>query len=298
MSTLLRVFVLGLAFFSVAHESLAYTTLRERQYLGRTSTTVTPSRAYQYSGLSSGVSCNFSNASVWVGILMDGVTVMIDSPDATLTRCIKDNSWTSYFTRYGNNVTISTDYTTRGVQIIATSGDAQIISDLQNAQWSRILRSAPRVSTSTQSPIYYYDTPSYNSYHGNNYNNNYNNSPQYNYQPYTYNPSYYTPTYPTWSVPTTPVRNYRAGSTVFSNYSQISRGIAYINNGVQMTFTSPDYRTMLYLQGFYFTGLFSDFSGISVGLVNVSGGVQVTVTSGSTSTIDEIQKIGYALVYR
>ena len=117
---------------------------------------------------------------------------MIDSPDATLTRCIKDNSWTSYFTRYGNNVTISTDYTTRGVQIIATSGDAQIISDLQNAQWSRILRSAPRVSTSTQSPIYYYDTPSYNSYHGNNYNNNYNNSPQYNYQPYTYNPVSYT----------------------------------------------------------------------------------------------------------
>jgi hypothetical protein len=196
---------------------------------------------------------------------MDGVTVMIDSPDATLTRCIKENSWATYFTRYGNNLTISTDYTTRGVQIIATSGDAGLISDLQNAQWSRILRSATRASTNTQTPLYSYDTPGYSSSNGGTYH-----QPHHTYQPYTYNPSYSTPVYPTWSVPTSPVRHYRAGSSVFANYSQISRGIAYTNNGVQMTFTSPDYRTMLYLQGFYFTGLFSDFSGISVNLVNIA----------------------------
>lgn len=196
---------------------------------------------------------------------MDGVTVMIDSPDATLTRCIKENSWATYFTRYGNSLTISTDYTTRGVQIIATSGDAQLISDLQNAQWSRILRSATRVSTQSQGTAISYDNGYNQNYHSNQYYN-----PNYTTQPYTYNPSYSTPVYPTWSVPTSPVRHYRAGSSVFANYSQISRGIAYTNNGVQMKFTSPDYRTMLYLQGFYFTGLFSDFSGISVNLVNIA----------------------------
>lgn len=293
MKTVLRALLLALIVLGFSHETFAYT-LRERQYMNRTSTTVTQSRAYQYSGLSSGVSCNFSFASVGIGMLSNGVTVMIDSPDTALTQCIKQNSWLPYFQRFGNGVSVSTDYTTRGVQIIVTSSDAQTISDIQNTQWGRVIRSAPRVATQSQDTVVYYD----NGY-GQNYNSHqYYNPNYYSTQPYTYNPSYSTPTYPTWSVPTDPVRTYRAGSSVFANWSQISRGIAYTNNGVQMTFTSPDYRTMTYLQNYYYTGLFSEFSGISVGLVNIAWGVQVTVTSGSTSTIEQIQKIGYALVYR
>jgi hypothetical protein len=75
------------------------------------------------------------------------------------------------------------------------------------------------------------------------------------------------------------------------------RTLTYQTNGVKITMSSPDYTTMRALQSYYFTGLFSDFSGISVSVVTISGGVEVTVTSGNTSTVEQIQKIGYALVY-
>jgi hypothetical protein len=75
------------------------------------------------------------------------------------------------------------------------------------------------------------------------------------------------------------------------------RTLNYLTNGVKMTLTSGDYRTMNTLQSYYYTGLFSDFTGVSISIVNISGGVEVTVTSGSSSTVEQIQKIGYAIVY-
>lgn len=211
------------------------------------------------------VSCsNLSNVSVGIGNLSNGVNISVASNDYTLQNCIKNTSWLPYFIWYGNNVTVSISNTTLGVQILATSSDTSTISNLQNAGWVNIITGIS----------------SYNY----NYNYNYNHNDNYQYVP---NPTY-----------TNTDNRYRRGTYVFGNTSQIVRSLYNISNGVQMNFTSPDYTTMLFLQRFSFTSIFSYLSGISISQSNVSWGTQVTVTAGSTSTIQEIQNIGYALVYQ
>ena len=239
------------------------------------------------------VSCtNLSSVSVSIGTLSNGVNISVSSNDYTLQNCIKNISWLSYFTRFGNSVTLSVANTTLGVQITATSYDTSTVSSLQNAGWAAIITGVSNsggygynnYGSPYSTPNTYTQTYNYNQNPGYNYNNNY----QYNYTPapvYTYTPTY--------------TNNYQAGSTFFWNtVYQISRSLSNISNGVQMTFTSPDYNTMRYLQGLSFSSLFSHMSGVSISRSDISGGTQITVTAGSTSSIQEIQNIGYALVYR
>ncbi len=235
-----------------------------------------------------GTECNFSSISVWVGNVRNGVVVTIDSLDEEVTRCIKNTSWISYFSNFGNSVNLEVNKTTLWVQIVATSTNTEVATSLVNAQWSRLLsnrpssyisskyskrvtrtlpRYTPRKKVVVVEDRYYpYQQPTYQ----------YQQYPQ-----YVYNP---------------PARSYVAGSSLFNTY-QMYRSLAYQSNGVKITLTSPDYTTTRSLQSYYYTGLFSDFSGISVSVVSISWGVEVTITSGSTSTIEQIQKIGYALVY-
>ena len=238
-----------------------------------------------YTTLSVPLSCSFSSASVGIGTLPDGVIVTIDSPDYALGRCIQNTSWTPYFTRFGNNVSISASQTTRWVQILATSTDQMTASDLQNAQWSDIITGSNTYGTygsttyyQPQAPQYYYAQPSSPSYY-------YTQAPVYT--PYVTTP-YYAPV---------TTRTYTAGSAIFSTY-QMYRALTYIPGGVKITMTSVEYNTMRYLQGYAFSALYRDLSGISTSISNISWGVEVTITSWNTSTIDQIQQIGYALAYR
>ncbi len=54
---------------------------------------------------------NLSNVSVGVGILSNGVTISVVSSDSILVDCIKNISWTSYFTRFGNSVRVDVSNT-------------------------------------------------------------------------------------------------------------------------------------------------------------------------------------------
>ena len=228
------------------------------------------------------VSCpNFSNASVSIGTLPNGLNISVSSYDSALQTCIRSTAWASYFTRFGNSVNFSVVNTTLGVQMTATSYDSYTISSIQNTSWVSIINGIQGYSYSP-----YYNQPQY-SYpqYQNNPSYNYNNNPYYYNNQYQYNPPVYD-------------NSSRRGSVVFGNTNQIARSLTYVSNGVQMNFTSNDYNTMNYLQRFSFTYLFSHLGGVSVSQSNISGGIQVTVTSGSTSTIQEIQNIGSVLVYQ
>lgn len=234
-----------------------------------------------------GTECNFSSISVGVGNVRNGVVVTIDSFDEDVTRCIKNTSWISYFSSFGNSVSLEITNTNLWVQIVAASSNSEIATNLKNTQWPRLLSSRPSTYISSKysnrvtrtlpryiprKKVVAYDD-SY-SYH----------------QPINYYPQYPQHVY------TPPARTYIAGSSIFNTY-QMYRTLAYQSNGVKITLSSPDYQTTRSLQAYYYTGLFRDFSGVSVSVVNISGGVEVTVTSWSSTTVEQIQKIGYALVY-
>ncbi len=230
------------------------------------------------------VSCpNFSNASVSIGTLPNGLNISVSSYDSALQTCIRSTAWASYFTRFGNSVNFSVVNTTLGVQMTATSYDSYTISSIQNTPWASIISGIQGYSYSP-----YYNQPQYwYPQYQNNPSYNYNNQYQYNqpYNQYSYTPPVYD-------------NSSRRGSVVFGNTSQIARSLTYVSSGVQMNFTSNDYNTMSYLQRFSFTYLFSHLGGVSVSQSNISGGIQVTVTAGSSSTIQEIQNIGSVLVYQ
>lgn len=244
---------------------------------------------YDYYSDNLGVECPFSSVSVGVGNVLDGVVVTIDSFDEEVTRCIKKTSWISYFSDFGNSVKVDISNTTLWVQIVATSKNSEVSINLKNVQWSRVITSRPSTYISSRYskrltrtlPRYTPRRRNVDIYDNNNYyNNNYYNN---TYSPYNY----------WYNLPT---RSYTAWSSIF-NTSQMYRSMTYLSNGVKMSLSSPDYRTMSMLQSYYFTGLFSDFSGISVSISNIAWGVEVTVTSGNTSTVEQIQKIGYAIIY-
>lgn len=234
-----------------------------------------------------GTECNFSSISVGVGNVRNGVVVTIDSLDEAVTRCIKNSSWISYFSSFGNSVSLEVNNTNLWVQIIATSSNSEVATNLKNTQWSRLLsnRSPTYISSEYRNritrtiPRYIPRRKAYN-----------------NQQYPSYQPTYYQyPQYPQYPY-TPPTRTYVAGSSIFNTY-QMYRTLAYQSNGVKITLSSPDYNTSRTLQSYYYTGLFRELTGISVSVVNISGGVEVTVTSGSSSTTEEIQRIAYALVY-
>ncbi len=296
----------------------------------------TPTYQYQWTTTSTLMCSSYTSASVWVGTLINGVMVTIDSSDSVLQNCIKNTTWLTYFTRFGNTVNVSISHTTHGVQITATSYDAGTVSNLQNATWRNII-----TGTTTQSerygytynppPTYYNNnqypraperyhternTTSYNQWYYSNgqyyttqptYSSNqgyYSNGNYYTTQPsnstnqiYSYNGQYYT-THPSNTYYTTPARTYRAGSSIFPNTNQMYRALTYVSNGVKVTLTSADYSTMRYLQGYSYASLFSDLSGVSLSTSNIAGGVEVTITAGNTSTVEQLQKAGYALVYQ
>lgn len=234
-----------------------------------------------------GTECNFSSMSVGVGNVRNGVVVTIDSLDETVTRCIKNSSWISYFSSFGNSVSLEVNNTNLWVQIVATSTHSEVATNLKNTQWSRLLSSrSPTYLSSRYSNRITRTLPKYiprRKATTNHY-----------YQPYQ--PTYYQyPQYPQYRY-TPPARTYVAGSSIFHTY-QMYRTLAYQSNGVKITLSSPDYNTTRTLQSYYYTGLFRDLTGVSVSVVNISGGVEVTVTSGSSSTTEEIQKIAYAIVY-
>jgi hypothetical protein len=239
----------------------------------------TPS--YQYYGTTPTPTCtNFSSASVGVGTLSYGVIVTIDSDDYTLQNCIKNTSWVSYFTRYGSNVSTSISYTTRWVQITATANDVTTISNLQNAQWKNIITGYTYNTPYTQP--YYYTQPTY-------------------IPPPTYSiPSCPTNTYynNTSICYTPPARTYKAGSSIFPNTNSMYRAITYISNGIKLTLSSADYSTMRYLQWYQYSSLFTDFVGVSISTSNISWWVEVTITWSNSSTIDQINRIGQAIVYQ
>lgn len=185
---------------------------------------------------------NLSSVSVGAGNTTYGVNISIVSDNATLQNCIKNTSWLSYFTQFGNSVTVAVTNTTLGVQILATSYDTTVISNLQNARWSTIITG---ISYESNNSSYY------NNYsNGNYYNNNYYQPtppppPYYN----NYNNNYYNNNY---TIP------YRTGTDVFSgNTRYMIRSLSNVIGGVQMSFTSPDYNTTLYLQRFAFSDIFS-----------------------------------------
>ena len=213
---------------------------------------------------------NFSNVSVGVGTLPNGIQLSIASNDSSIISCIKNTSWLSYFSRFGNGVTLQVSNTWLGVQVTATSYDSSTISAIQNAAWTTII-------TGASANNIYYNTPTYT-------------TPTYN--------NYYTPAPVVLFTPSYDNYNYRSGTTIFGNVSQIARSLAYIPSGVRMTLVSGDYNTMLYLQQYSFTFLYAHLTGISISKSNISGGVEITVTAWSTSTINEIQNIGYAIIYR
>ena len=238
--------------------------------------------AQSYTTLSVPLSCSFSSASVGIGTLPDGVIVTIDSPDYALSRCIQNTSWTPYFTRFGNNVSISASQTTRWVQILATSTDQTTASDLRNAQWADIITGSNTYGA-YGSTTYYQPTTLY-----------YTTAPV---QYYTQTPVYPTYTITPYYTTTAPARTYVAGSSIFSTY-QMYRALTYLSNGVKVTMSSADYNTMRYLQGYTYSSIYRDMSGISTSISNIAWGVEVTITSWNTSTIEQVQKIGYALVYQ
>ncbi len=265
------------------------------------------SPTYQYQGTTaSTLTCSsYTSASVWVGTLINGVVVTIDSTDYILQNCIKNTAWLSYFTRFGNTVNLSISNTTRGVQITATSYDSDTISNLQNATWKSLITGTTTNSnwngySYNQSPIYYTNNQGYNT----NTNGYYNNTPPlpynqgyYNNQQQYYNQGYYN-TYPQNTYYIQPTRIYRTGTSLFPNTNQMYRALTYMSNGVKITLSSADYTTMRYLQGYSFASLFTDLSGVSLSTSNISWGVEVTITAGSSSTVEQIQKAGYALVYQ
>ena len=272
---------------------------------------------YQYQGTtSSTLTCSsYTSASVWVGTLVNGVVVTIDSPDYILQNCIKNTAWLTYFTRFGNSVNLSISNTTRGVQITATSYDSDTISNMQNATWKNIITGTTTNNNSnwysySPSPSYsynnqwysanknwYYDnTPSPSPYNQNSYYSNQGYS-SYNDNQYYSNQGYYT-TYQQNTYYVQPARTYRTGSSLFPNTNQMYRALSYISNGVKITLSSPDYNTMRYLQWYSFASLFTDLSGVSLSTSNISWGVEVTITAGNSSTVEQIQKAGYAIVYQ
>ncbi len=260
---------------------------------------------YQYQGTTtSTLTCSsYTSASVWVGTLVNGVMVTIDSPDYILQNCIKNTAWLSYFSRFGNSVTLSVSHTTRGVQITATSYDSDTISNLQNATWKTIITGTTTNNNSNgysynQAPTYYANNQGYSNPPPSPYNQNYNNNQgYYNNSQHLYNNGY-SSTYSQNTYYVQPIRTYRAGSSLFPNTNQIYRALSYVSGGIKITMSSADYNTMRYLQGYSFANLFTDLSGVSLSTSNISWGVEVTITAGSSSTMEQIQKAGYALVYQ
>lgn len=59
-----------------------------------------------------GTECDFSSISVGMGNVRNGVVVTIDSLDEGVTRCIKKSSWISYFSSFGNSVSVEISNTT------------------------------------------------------------------------------------------------------------------------------------------------------------------------------------------
>lgn len=246
---------------------------------------------YTYPTTSYNPCSNLSSVSVGIGTLPNGVTISIVSSDYTLANCIKNMSWTSYFTRFGNSVRVDVSNTNLGVQIIATSYDSNIALSLQNTGWANLITGNTSYCE--------YGTNNYSYAQDYAYSPNYNYYDTYQYHTNTYQNTFYTPI----SNPSIPTRTnsdgwYRTGTSVLGNTSQIARSLSYITGGVQMNFTSPDYNTMMYLQRLSFTNVFSRLSWISITQTNIGWGTQVTVTSGSSSSVQEIQNMGYYIVYQ
>ena len=198
--------------------------------------------------ISSGVTAH-ENYDSYYDYNYNGVVVTIDSLDEEVTRCIKNTSWISYFSNFGNSVNLEVNKTTLWVQIVATSTNTEVATSLVNAQWSRLLSNRPSSYISSK---------------------------------YSKRVTRTLPRYtPRKKVVVVEDRYYPYQQPTYQ-YQQYPQYV---------------YTTTRSLQSYYYTGLFSDFSGISVSVVSISGGVEVTITSGSTSTIEQIQKIGYALVY-
>lgn len=280
-----KLFVLTLIFSIITPSVLAhadtYRSWRNRNYNNYQSQNQNQNRNYNYQPYTLPVvpSCtDFSSASVGVSNLNNGINLSIASNDSALQSCIKNKSWLPYFTQYWNNVVLNISNTTLGVQILATSSNATTVSDLQNAGWRYLITGVTNYNYNYNNNYNYNQNYNYN----NNYNQNYNRDCNCNYQYQNNNSN----------------RTYRSGTSVFWNTNQIVRSLYNTSNGVQMYFTSPDYNTMLFLQWFAYSNLFSYLSGISITLSNIAWGVQVTVTAGSSSTIQEIQNIAYALVYQ
>lgn len=208
MKTFFRGTIIFTLLFSIISPSVlaygeGYSPRRNRNYYNNNYQTQNQNRNYNYNynydyrpyTLPAIPSCSdFSSVSVGVGNLSNGINLSIASNDNALQNCIKNKSWIPYFTQFGNNVVLSVSNTTLGIQILATSSDASVVSKLQNTGWRYLI-------TGVSDYTYNY-----------NYNSNY--TPNYNYN-YNYNQTYNRDcncNYPYRNYSNT---NYRSGTSVF-----------------------------------------------------------------------------------